>query len=440
MSNAPTPHVYFADKRPNHRDLQALAEFLRHASQRDEKDLQHLLEKHPAIVGVLGFCEFTSEHPLYKPDENNRPILDDGRRRDRADLIAAMRGPLTTDRDYRSAHVLELKQANFEVAERAVGSRPSRAARDAVAQLREYSRWLTELDENKRLLKRIGWDVRIPTLTLIMGRDDEFGKNPGQKAELKGELQRQGVTLLTVDDLFQAAQERASLFDMVSPAKAYYEPRVVARGGAYRLMIESDRFSPTDLFSYPKTPHSRKHGPAGYRQGVAYLPWLRDEFDFRCVYCLKREQWGQVTGEFGIDHFEPQTRKRELGTDYDNLLYACHRCGLSKGDRSVDIPSALDLRPHSDGSLEPLTPEGERIINVLDLNSSDFMVWRGTWMRLAELALSHDEKLYQRLTGWPDEPPDLALLHPPDGNVRPEGIVDSCFAHMTALREFTLAE
>ncbi|MEX0819011.1 MAG: hypothetical protein WD070_05450 [Pirellulaceae bacterium] len=55
-------------------------------------------------------------------------------------------------------------------------------------------------------------------------------------------------------------------------------------------------------FLYPTRPHIRRHGPV-YTAYESYRPWLRDEFSFRCVYCLKREQWGVVRGTFDIDHF-----------------------------------------------------------------------------------------------------------------------------------------
>jgi hypothetical protein len=44
-------------------------------------------------------------------------------------------------------------------------------------------------------------------------------------------------------------------------------------------------------FIYPHHPHVRRHSPRGYRDYRSYKPWLRDEFDFRCVYCLWRERW-----------------------------------------------------------------------------------------------------------------------------------------------------
>ncbi len=57
-------------------------------------------------------------------------------------------------------------------------------------------------------------------------------------------------------------------------------------------------------FDYPEIPHERRHGPTGYADHITYRPWLRDEFTFRCVYCLLREQWGRVMSEFDVEHFQ----------------------------------------------------------------------------------------------------------------------------------------
>ncbi len=48
---------------------------------------------------------------------------------------------------------------------------------------------------------------------------------------------------------------------------------------------------PSAVFAYPPTDHVRRHGPRGYENYENYKPFLRDEFDYRCVYCLLREVW-----------------------------------------------------------------------------------------------------------------------------------------------------
>ena len=85
-------------------------------------------------------------------------------------------------------------------------------------------------------------------------------------------------------------------------------------------------------FEYPATPHVRRHGPAGYRDYESYRDWLRDEFLFRCVYCLDREQWNGRKVGFHIEHFIPVARDDSRQLDYGNLLYACASCNTAKSN------------------------------------------------------------------------------------------------------------
>ncbi|GAH64905.1 unnamed protein product, partial [marine sediment metagenome] len=78
-------------------------------------------------------------------------------------------------------------------------------------------------------------------------------------------------------------------------------------------------------FSYSANPHARKHGPAGYANPEQFREWLRDEFAFRCVVCLDREQWIGRIGKFHIDHIRPQATHPQSRLDYDNLVYVCVR-------------------------------------------------------------------------------------------------------------------
>lgn len=188
---------------------------------------------------------------------------------------------------------------------------------------------------------------------------------------------------------------------------------------------------PADAFRYPSRPSERRHGPAGYADHRSYRPWLRDEFTFRCVYCLIREQWGRATGEFDLDHFLPQVRNPAGAVEYDNLLYSCRTCNQRKGARALPDPSRAltpeTLRLYPDGTLTGLTDEAETIIRVLCLNSPKWKRWRRMWMRIIELAAEYDEELLRGLLGFPEDLPNLKLSRAPR-NTRPEGIDDSFFA------------
>jgi hypothetical protein len=46
---------------------------------------------------------------------------------------------------------------------------------------------------------------------------------------------------------------------------------------------------------------------------TSFKPWLRDEFIFRCVYCLTRERWCPAGHEdFSVEHFIAQATDPRL--------------------------------------------------------------------------------------------------------------------------------
>jgi len=179
------------------------------------------------------------------------------------------------------------------------------------------------------------------------------------------------------------------------------------------------------IFDYPEPRAERIHGPMGYSSYDSFRPWLRDEFTFRCIYCLKREAWGQVTGDFELDHFEPQSLVPERSFDYFNLVYSCRRCNHVKLDRQVEDPLTTLSSGHiivlPDGRISSKRFETQRLIRQLDLNSPMLVKWRIMWMRIIDLASERDSILYHQLTGFPDDLPNLRRLKPPS-NSRPEGI------------------
>ncbi len=184
-------------------------------------------------------------------------------------------------------------------------------------------------------------------------------------------------------------------------------------------------------FDYPSEPIKYRHGPQGYVDYTSYHPWLRDEFVFRCVYCLNREQWGRVTGEYDVEHFSAQAKNPQLGLVYENLLYSCHSCNLLKGQRDIPDPreclTSASVLVNPDGSIDGLTDDARKLILILGLDSADYRRWRLIWIRNIELASLHDVAQFNRLMGFPDDIPNLDVLRPPDGNARPEGISQSFF-------------
>ena len=119
-----------------------------------------------------------------------------------------------------------------------------------------------------------------------------------------------------------------------------------------------------------KRPHSsRQHGPQGYASIASFRPWLRDEFSFRCVYCLLRELWGPFKGVYALDHFLPVFARPDLALEYDNLLYGCVSCNLSKGVQNTPDPltTLLDsqVQVTEDGKIQTKTAEAGKIIELM---------------------------------------------------------------------------
>lgn len=62
---------------------------------------------------------------------------------------------------------------------------------------------------------------------------------------------------------------------------------------------------------------------------------LQKDFHGRCCYCNMSEDL--VTVPFHVEHFIPEKVfkgiRDELRTDYNNLMWSCPKCNLSKGDK-----------------------------------------------------------------------------------------------------------
>lgn len=191
-------------------------------------------------------------------------------------------------------------------------------------------------------------------------------------------------------------------------------------------------------FRFPKHGCAvRRHGPRGYSDYRGYKPWLRDEFDFRCIYCLTRERWERhPKAAFSVEHLTPKSIAPQSSTDYSNLAYACTTCNSLR--QATPLP--LDMRKESigqhlrldgDGRYVAKSAVGEALIDLLTLNCKSLVEHR----RKTLFAWGRAMGEYPGATGtdfdqfrYPDDLPDLSQCIAPEGNDRPEGIVLSAFA------------
>lgn len=138
--------------------------------------------------------------------------------------------------------------------------------------------------------------------------------------------------------------------------------------------------SRVSVFDYPAAPHVRRHGPLGYADLDSFRSWLRDDFGFRCVFCLQREQWCRRGAVFHIDHFSPRQLAPAQVLDYDNLLYVCAGCNAVKGDLSIPDPCQATfgecVRVLGDGRIEALNSTGDLLIDLLRLDGGELVRYR----------------------------------------------------------------
>jgi hypothetical protein len=126
-----------------------------------------------------------------------------------------------------------------------------------------------------------------------------------------------------------------------------------------------------------------------YLNYTKYRPFLRQDFRFRCAYCLIHEFY--LGGEAGceIDHHRPQNgqwARPDLISVYENLYWCCRECNQNKGDTwpspeeyATDQRFLDPCRPEDDheahwetdqnGVVSATTPVGEYTIERL-------MLWR----------------------------------------------------------------
>jgi hypothetical protein len=189
------------------------------------------------------------------------------------------------------------------------------------------------------------------------------------------------------------------------------------------------------VFVYSNRAHVRKHGPAGYTDFTTYKPWLRDDFHFRCVYCLERERWyPSGHAAFSVEHVLPKGAPDNLALicAYENLVYACNRCNSVKQDHLLLDPCATPLAEHlrvsDDGSISGLTAQGQRLVRLLGLNKIGPRTIRQRCLRVLLLYQNNPDNpdiqaLYLDYFGYPDDLPNLDELRPAS-NSRPEGAAD----------------
>lgn len=141
-----------------------------------------------------------------------------------------------------------------------------------------------------------------------------------------------------------------------------------------------------------------------------YKPFLREDFQDRCCYCNMSSEL--LTISYHVEHFIPvkafEGKKDTLLTEYENLMWACPKCNLSKGDKykgnfqsSSKIENELFYNPvevdYNDiffrneiGGIDSDDAKGREMINLLKLYRP---IHNLAWLieRLEKLALNLEQ-------------------------------------------------
>lgn len=62
---------------------------------------------------------------------------------------------------------------------------------------------------------------------------------------------------------------------------------------------------------------------------------LAIDFDHKCAYCDDFDKYSGGYNAYHVEHFAPKEKFKDLEFTYDNLLYSCPYCNISKSDKWV---------------------------------------------------------------------------------------------------------
>ncbi|MED1722055.1 HNH endonuclease [Brevibacillus parabrevis] len=84
--------------------------------------------------------------------------------------------------------------------------------------------------------------------------------------------------------------------------------------------------------------------------------YLAADFDNKCAYC---DDWDKFSGGYNsyhVEHFAPKEKFKHLEFVYDNLLYSCPYCNISKSNKWIGS-SADECVVGNQGFVDPCTDE-----------------------------------------------------------------------------------
>ncbi len=152
-------------------------------------------------------------------------------------------------------------------------------------------------------------------------------------------------------------------------------------------------------FKYPTKIHKRTESPPQFSKYGDFKPFLKREFEGKCVYCCKLDLH-QDPSAFNTEHYKPKNKKMfpDLETEYTNLFYSCAACNRRKGTYWHEDPKLRVLNPcdyvmshhlgFNDKAARFHTRQGELNVELLGLNNDESLAYRELQLKLVHLLIS----------------------------------------------------
>jgi hypothetical protein len=141
-------------------------------------------------------------------------------------------------------------------------------------------------------------------------------------------------------------------------------------------------------FVYPKSEHIRREKPGALSPYPRYKPFLRREFERKCIYCRMPDSMKDIE-LYGVEHYRPKGRFPGLITSYSNLFYACNPCNRRKGEywptrgkgKTHFVPNPCDQQMYkhlrfNGPVVEVKSTAGQVARELLDLNDPEAVAYR----------------------------------------------------------------
>lgn len=103
------------------------------------------------------------------------------------------------------------------------------------------------------------------------------------------------------------------------------------------------------------------------------------DFDHKCAYCDDYDKYAGGSKMYHVEHFAPKEKFPGLRFTYDNLLYACPYCNISKSDEWPSNDSNISI-VENEGFVDPCTQEYNKHLERREDGSISYITPIGEYM------------------------------------------------------------